>query len=475
MKVSTSSPSYPFLLVDDDKQVLRSLAVSLKIGGFPNIITCSDSREVERLLAEQHFEALLLDLTMPFFSGEEILELTRERYPSLPVLIITAMNEVQTAVTCLRKGAFDYLVKPIDGERLAVTLRRVIELRELRDQAQSLKNSLLGGEIRNPAAFSAIVTQNQAMLALFQYLESITSSRLPILITGETGTGKELVVKAINSLVEQPCPLVSVNVAGLDDMVFSDTLFGHVRGAFTGAETSRHGLVEQAAGGMLHLDEIGDLGRQSQVKLLRLLQEGEYFKLGSDKTMSANIRIIATTNHDLSAQQVAGHFRADLFYRLSAHHVHLPPLRRRRDDVPALISHFLAKIAEARNEKPLDCAETVLTGLKGYDFPGNIRELEMMVHDAVNRCRTGHLTVTDFTGNGDRVFPASAGHAIPGSQENAQGWIGWPAGSEQSLPTVEEATVDLIKEALRRCNNNRTKAALVLGISRQRLTRTLRK
>lgn len=475
MKASTSTHSYPFLLVDDDPQTLKSLAVALKFHGFQDIISCNDSRQVERLLAEQQFEALLLDLTMPFLSGEEVLGLARERYPSLPVLIITAMNEVQTAVTCLKKGAFDYLVKPIDSERLAVTLRRVIELRELRDQAQSLKSSLLDGQLRNPAAFSAIVTKSKTMLALFQYLESIASSRQPILITGETGTGKELVVKAIHSLSRRPCPLVSVNVAGLDDTVFSDTLFGHVRGAFTGADAGRPGLIEQAAGGVLHLDEIGDLSRQSQVKLLRLLQEGEYFKLGSDKTMSAKVRIIATTNHDLSQQQAAGHFRADLYYRLSAHHLHLPPLRQRREDVPALIHHFLAKTAEARNEDPLPCPEAVLTGLHGYDFPGNIRELEMMVHDAVNRCRSGQLTLSDFTFNGSRVFPAAAGAAMHNSLGNAPGWIGWPAGSEQCLPTVEVATVDLIREALRRCNDNRTEAARVLGISRQRLTRTLRK
>lgn len=471
MKSSHLYPQNPVLLVDDETESLRSLAMALRMQGISHVAECSDSRQVALMLAERPYDVLVLDLTMPHVSGEEILTLAGEQHPDLPVIVVTAVDAVEMAVRCMRKGALDYMVKPVEKIRLVSGVRRAIELRELRSQARLLRERMLSGDLLNPGAFAPILTRNKAMLSIFQYMESIAPSRQPVLITGETGVGKELMVKALHALTDPESPLVSVNVAGLDDNVFADTLFGHCKGAFTGATEKRRGLVEKAAKGILHLDEIGDLNHESQIKLLRLLQEGEYFPLGSDTARLADTRVVATTNRDLARLQGAGQFRNDLYYRLSVHHIQVPPLRQRRDDIPLLLHHGVAEAARALDREPPAVSDEALALLAQYDWPGNIRELKTMVHDAVSRNRKGRLSVQDFSG---RIGKPGASLTGGAAQSGSAGvWL--PFGAEDRLPTIEEATLLLIREALRRCGNNQSEAARLLGVSRQRLARHARK
>ncbi len=315
------------VLVDDEPEILFSSTVMLRRAGMGNVRTIEDSRDLLPFLADQEAGVIVLDLQMPLLSGKELLGAVVADYPHVPVIIVTAANELGTAVACMQAGAFDYLVKPIEPSRFVASVRKALEINALRREVSSLKESLLTGQLRDEGAFAAITTRNPRMRALFGYLEAIGRTDQPVLITGETGVGKELVARAIHSLSRRAGEFVAVNVAGLDDLMFSDTLFGHTRGAFTGADQAREGMIGRAAGGTLFLDEIGDMGMACQVKLLRLLQEGEYHPLGADQARVTDTRIVAATNRDLESLMAEGKFRKDLYYRLHAHRAHIPPLR----------------------------------------------------------------------------------------------------------------------------------------------------
>jgi DNA-binding NtrC family response regulator len=462
-------PAHPVLIVDDEPESLQSFSMTLRMEGINNLVQCKDGREVAELLSQRPYGMILLDLSMPYISGEEILTIVAEQFPEIPVIIVTAMDEVDTAVRCMKNGALDYMVKPVERSRLVSGVRRAIELKELRDQARRMKDRMLSGKLHDPDVFADMITRDRAIISIFQYVESIGPSREAVLITGETGVGKELMVKAVHvSSSASAGALVSVNVAGLDDNVFSDTLFGHIRGAFTGAEKPRQGLVEKASGGTLHLDEIGDLSIESQVKLLRLLQEREYFPLGSDTARKVDTRVIATTNRDLSKLKDTGGFRQDLFFRLSTHHIHIPPLRRRPEDVPLLLKHFLEEAAMSLGRECPIYPEEMVLSLMRYDFPGNVRELKTLIYDAVTRSKGGKLTFKDFGGRINKE--AAVQNDSVAVNENCGG-LGT---AEGGLLTLQEATEQLVKKALERCNDNQSAAARLLGISRQRLARQLK-
>ena len=262
--MSHASGGLPVLMVDDDAQFLLSAGVALRTAGISPVATIEDSRQVIPFLEGREAAAVVIDLTMPHLSGQELLQKLKERYPELPVVVMTGRNEVEIAVECMRIGAFDYLVKPVEPARFVSCIRRAQEVRTLRAEVHSLKEHFLSGRLRNASAFGEIVTQSRKMLAAFQYIEVVAPSRHPVLVTGETGTGKELVGRAIHALSGCRGELVPVNVAGLDDVLFSDTLFGHRKGAYTGADQAREGLIARAAGGTLFLDEIGDLSESSR-------------------------------------------------------------------------------------------------------------------------------------------------------------------------------------------------------------------
>ena len=458
--------SHPVLLVDDEPETLKSFRLALRLGGIKDILCCQDSREVLPLLTRQKMEVILLDLTMPFVSGEELLSEITVDFPQIPVIIITGNNEIEKAVQCMKAKAFDYMVKPVEKSRLISGVKRAIEIRELRKQNRMLKVRLLSGSLMNSGAFSEIVTRNRSMLSLFQYAETVARTSQPVLITGETGVGKELMAKAIHTLSNHKGPLVSVNVAGIDDHVFSDTLFGHVKGAFTGADSVRGGLIEKASRGTFFLDEIGELNIASQIKLLRLLQEREYFPLGSDLPKTTDARIIVATNQDLEALQKKGQFRNDLYYRLRTHHLHIPPLRERLDDIPLLVDFFLEKASRSLGKKRPSYPVELISLLMNYTFPGNVRELEAMVYDAVSSHTSKKLSMARFRMHLDKASSLS----------NA-GVREWNTESDscfsvlETLPTLDQATGLLVAEALKRFNGNQSMAARMLGISRQRLAR----
>lgn len=465
MKPSTPA-RWPVLLVDDEEPVLHSSRLLLASAGVGEVLTLADGRELLPLLEHQAIAAIVLDLFMPHVPGTELLPHLSEEHPEIPVIVMTAAQDVETAVQCMKQGAWDYLVKPVEERRFVSAVKRALEIRALRRQVGALRRYLLSDELDHHEAFADIVTCSRRMRSIFQYIEAVSASQEPVLITGETGVGKELLGVAVHTLSDRSGELVKINVAGLDDALFTDTLFGHRKGAYSGADSSREGLVARAHGGTLFLDEIGDLKKPSQIKLLRLLQEQEYYPLGSDVPKKADVRVVCATNRDLTKAMAKGRFRADLFFRLSVHHVTVPALRERREDLPLLVGHFLGEATRALEKSPLRPPEELLTLLSLYDFPGNIRELRALIFDAV-ALQAGGPTLsldrfrslvrpTDATQSAGKVEAHTL--RIPGR-----------------LPSLREAEHYLIREAMRRSKGNQGIAAELLGISRTALNRRLAK
>ncbi|MER2601089.1 MAG: sigma-54 dependent transcriptional regulator [Candidatus Competibacter phosphatis] len=465
---ATLRPHPAILVVDDDEVSLLLIREALRKVGLSDIRTCADSRQVLNRLAGAAADLVFLDRVMPGIGGEELLDLISQDYPHILVVIITATEDVATVVRCIKRGAFDYLTKPIDLGRLATVVKNARVFQELHQENAALRQRAMTAGPRRPDRFAGIITRNPPLRRLFQYAETVAPTREPILITGETGVGKDLLARAIHTASGRCGDYVAVNVAGLDDAIFADTLFGHSRGAFTGAERARAGLVEQAAAGTLLLDEIGDLTAAAQAKLLRLLQEGDYFPLGQDAPRRSAARIVSATNQDLWQAVKRGQFRQDLNYRLRTHHLHLPPLRERLDDLPLLLDHF-AREAAAPLQKPQPHAtDRLLRLLEGYPFPGNVRELRLMVFEAVSRGSSRTLPLEPFERyidqrRNDRESTPNPASAAPESPE-----------SSAALPTLKQATEQLVQEALRRSDGNQTAAARLLGISQQAVSRRLK-
>jgi DNA-binding NtrC family response regulator len=465
-----SNPIDPILIIDDELSILLAIDTTLQIAGFNNIITCQDSREVDHILQNKKIELILLDLNMPHVDGEILLDRIHQEYPEIPVIIVTGAVDVDTAVHCMKVGAFDYVVKPVEEGRLLSAVSRALDFRELKRENLALKQRILKEDLENPEAFKEIITKDKKMFSIFQYIESIAGSSQPVLIQGETGVGKELIARAVHRLSRPQGSFVAVNVAGLDDNVFSDTLFGHVKGAFTGAERDRSGLIEKASSGTLFLDEIGDLSSSSQVKLLRLLQEREYFPLGLDEPRKTNARIVASTLADLKSLEHSGKFRKDLNYRLGIHHIHVPPLKERKDDIRLLTDLFLKLSAAELGKKQPTPPEELYTLLSTYCFPGNIRELQSMVFDAVSRHKSKVLSLDVFKAHIQREQESRNPRKIMKSLDNQH-----PLSFKGDFPTIKEATQRLIAEAMNRSDGNQSIAAGMLGISQQALSKRLKK
>jgi DNA-binding NtrC family response regulator len=455
-------PRNPVLIVDDEYYILLNLSGILKSNGINNIITCQDSRDVMEVFSRTEIDVLLLDLTMPHISGQELLRQIREQYPQVPVIIITGTSDVSTAVDCMKMGVFDYLVKAIEESKLMATVSRAIENQELRRENIALRNHLVHQDLEHSEEFSEFVYRDDRMKAMLLYVESIAKGSQTILISGETGAGKELIARAVHAISARKGEFVAVNVAGLDDTMFSDTLFGHVKGAYTGAAQERRGLIGAAAGGSLFLDEIGDLEPKSQVKLLRLLETREYYPLGSDLARRTDARIIVATNQDVRKAIVEGRFRRDLYYRLQTHHIHVPPLRERPEDLPLLVEHFLKEACREYAMPAPEIPASLYPLLRHYGFPGNVRELRSMIFDAVSRHKAGALSLDSF----EQALGAGATLAEEPAVEELL-----VIGSR--FPTLRQATSFLIEEALSRSGGNQAKAARLLGISPPALSRRL--
>lgn len=449
------------LVADDEKDLLYSYQITLKNAGIKNVFLTSDSRKVLQIIGEKNIDIILLDLSMPYITGEELLPDITQNYPDVQVIIITGNTEVKTAVRCLKQwNVFDYLTKPIEKDSLIKSVDKALKVKELKSENIILKELLISGRLKNPEAFSHIITHNEKMRSIFRYMEAISSSEEPVLITGETGVGKELIADAFYKLSNLSGPFVSVNVAGLDDQMFADTLFGHKKGSFTNAINDRTGLVEKASNGMLFLDEIGDLSVASQIKLLRLLQEKEYYPIGSDKAKISDTRVIVATNSDLNEKQEKGDFRKDLFYRLNVHNISIPPLRERKDDIPLLVEFFTDKASKMLKKKKPKYSNRLLGILKKYEYPGNIRELRGLVFDAVSTAEEDFLTLNHFK---NIINENDLDIIKTGSIED----LGILLTRFETLPPLKDVQYILIEEALRRHKNNQTAAAKALGITRQ--------
>ena len=459
----------PILLVDDEKEMLEITKMALGCDGIHNVVTLQDSRQVVTLLKEKKVAAIVLDLMMPYLSGMELLPTLVGDFPEIPVLIMTASDDLEMAVECLKMGAFDYLLKPVEPNRLVSAIDKALKLNYLQNEVTSLKECLLTGRLEHSGAFADIITCSKKMRAIFQYAEVISKSRQPILISGETGVGKELMAEAIHRTSGVKGEFVTVNVAGLDELMFSDTLFGHKKGAFTGADQSREGLIARASGGTLFLDEIGDLSAVSQVKLLRLLQGEEYYPLGSDVMKYTDARVIVATNQDLLQLLEAGKFRKDLYYRLCAYQIHIPPLHARLEDIPLLLNHFIEEAATSLKKPRPEPSPELISQLKRLNFPGNIREFKALVYDAVARYGNGELSLRDFSGLAARfpVEPIVDLDLDDKGEELLNTLFG-------RFPTLQEVEEFMISTAMKLAEGKMSVAASLLGITRQGLHKRIR-
>ena len=464
--IITNTKKPTILVIEDERYVRASLTVYLNDNGF-QVLEAENGQVGLELFRSYRPDIVMTDLRMPVMNGFAVVEAIAAESELTPIVVVSGVGVVDEAVRAMRLGAWDYLSKPIICfDELQITLENCLERARIKQELERLRRHLSDGTLGDETVFSSIITKSARMRSIFLYMESVAPSRQPVLITGETGTGKELIARAVHSLSGLGGPFVAINLAGLDDAMFSDTLFGHLRGAFTGADRVRDGLIRQASGGTLFLDEIGDLSSGSQVKLLRLLQEGEYLPLGADKVQRSDVRIVAATHADLKGRMELGTFRPDLYYRLFSHRVELPPLRDRPEDLPLLTEHFLKKAATLLDKAVPSAPLELHRYLAAYRFPGNIRELEAIIYDAVARSGSRVLPLESI------VTAISNGLRMPLSSEPVDSHCPVCPFAEK-FPTLKEADDHLVSEALRLAGNNQRLAATYLGISRQALNKRL--
>jgi len=450
------------ILVDDDPDYLDILTTRLTAAGFRNLRAEPDSLAAAAAVREEApFDLALIDMSMPELDGIGLLQEIKTHTPTTECIMITAVNDVKVAVDCIRRGAYDYLLKPVSGEDLVLSVNRALERKRLRDILDIDKRRELP-DLTHKEAFSAIATRSRNMLKVLKEAELHARSAVPILITGETGTGKELLARAVHAASPRADrPLTPVNMASLTASLFDAEFFGHTRGAFTGADRERAGHLEHAHGGTLFLDEIGVMPMELQGKLLRVLQSGEYLKLGTSTPRCTDVRLIAATNEDLEIQIDRKEFRKDLYYRLRGGWLHLPPLRERQADIPLLISTFLRDLSDEKRKYRPDVH--AMTLLLRYDYPGNIRELKSVLESSVNLARNGLITVECLPEQIRRVAdrPVVCPPCPP------------PADSTDPTCPLADVERDHILRAYRHLDRNKSQAARSLGIGLNTLRRRL--
>ena len=375
------------LIVDDDSNHRAMLKVNLKSAGF-SVLEADDGDKVLPLLADNHVDVILLDLKMQRMDGLTTLSALLQAGITIPVLVITAFSSVESAVDAMKKGAFDYITKPVDIEELKLTISRALNFRALNAENKSLKKQL-----NERYRFDSIIGNSPAMKEMFATLELVAPTDSTVLITGESGTGKELIANALHHSSERSkAPFIKLNCAALHENLLESELFGHEAGAFTGASSRRKGRFELAHSGTLFLDEIGDMSLATQAKILRILQDGEFERVGGDTTLKVDVRLLAATHKDLQEMIEEGTFRQDLFFRLSVIPLHLPALRDRSVDIPELAQFFLKRYAEKNRKDIKGFHPEALNLLMQYDWPGNIRELENTIERASILCLGEHIT-----------------------------------------------------------------------------------
>ncbi|GHV84645.1 acetoacetate metabolism regulatory protein AtoC [Spirochaetia bacterium] len=441
--------TFRLLIADDEKNIREGLAAALEMEGH-EVVTAADGGEGWLRFEKGDIDLVITDLRMPGMSGEEFQRKVTAASPGIPVIILTGHGTVENAVAAMRNGAYDFLTKPVNLDHLSMLVKRALANHEL-----SLKHQNLKEELARSNQLKTMIGSSAAMRHVFDMVSRAAPARASILITGESGVGKELVADAIHELSPRKGkPLIKVHCAAIPDTLIESELFGHEKGAFTGALSRRRGRFELAHEGTLFLDEIGEIDQSIQIKLLRVLQERKFERVGGEETIESDVRIVAATNRDLKAEIEKGTFREDLYFRLNVVNIHVPPLRERKDDLPLLISAFLREFSRENGKRIDGFDEKARAVFYRYDWPGNVRELRNCVESAVVMAKGSVITEADL--------PPTI---KAGSDEM---WIRIPL-----LSTMEEAERIIIRDTLDRFKGNKSKAAEALGLGRKTLHRKL--
>jgi two-component system NtrC family response regulator len=443
------------ILIVEDGRSQREMLRDFLISEGHRVMEAENGEAAIKSVLNSHFDLILLDYKMPGMDGLEVLKEVKRINHEIDVVIITAYGTIETAVEAIKVGAIDYITKPIELDELLILVDRVAERRGLIRENELLKQELG----KTGVTAEKIIYKSAQMVELINMASRVSPSRASILIQGESGTGKELLARLIHQLSPRVYkPIVVVNCGALQENLLESELFGHEKGSYTGASSRRIGRFEEADGGTLFLDEIGELSPGIQVKLLRFLQEREISRLGSNINIAVDVRIISATNRDLEAQVKEGSFREDLFYRLKVVAMSLPPLRERKEDLPALLDHFMDKFARENGKNIKGMTAEARDLLLKYDYPGNVRELVNIMERAVVIARDDYVTVSDLPFKSDS-FAESSGKQLSGSLRDS----------------LEELEKHLISEAIMKAADNQSKAAEILGMSERMLRYKLKK
>ncbi len=434
------------LVVDDELVIRESLHGWLRKSGY-QVDTAEGGRAALAMLEKTPYDLLFLDIMMPVMSGIEVLEVVKEDYPQTLVVMITAYGSVQTAVEAMKMGAVDYLMKPFDPDQLSLLTEKLMQQKKLLDETIFLRE-----QMAEAIRFENLVGCSKAMEHLFTMIQDVAASESPVLITGETGTGKELVAKAIHAKSPRHNgPFIAINCGGFPEHLLESELFGHERGAFTGAHRAKKGRLDLAHRGTLFLDEVGTVPLKMQVDLLRVLESKEFHRLGGTEEIEVDFRIIAATNRDLHQAIQKGEFRQDFFYRLNVISLHIPPLRERRDDIPLLADHFLDRYSRETNKDIDIINKEAMALLSKYDWPGNVRELENAIERAVVICKKRRLGPEEFSFLAPHLSPAAETYSL------------------------EKTQIAHLRKVLKEFDWNITKAAQALEINRVTLHKKIKK
>ncbi len=457
---------HTILIIEDDEKMRRLLELILGQEGYRVDSAPSGQQGIQKLSeqsASNGYDLVLTDLQMPGLTGMDVLEQVKKTLPETPVLIVTGFGTVKTAVEAMKKGAFDYIAKPIDNEELKCVVKRALEIRQLFTQHQQLSQGL-----RERFNFDRVIGSSEQIQKVKKLLADVVDTDSTILITGESGTGKELLARAIHySGRRAQCSLVAINCAAIPETLLESELFGYEKGAFTDAKTSKPGRLKIANGGTVFFDEVAELSPMTQVKLLRVLQEKEIEPLGGTKSIKVDIRIIAATNKDLFEQVKKGHFREDLYYRINVFPVHIPSLRERKEDIRSLLEFFVHQFSHELGKKIKGFAPEALSILEQHPWPGNIRELENLVERVMIICKSQWVEAADLPAGFFSVSPDQSSGSTPAM-------LSHPGADSSSLLTLglsslEQLEERLIRDALERTSGNVTEAARLLKITRNTL------
>ena len=440
---------FTVLIIDDEKNIREGLAAAFEMDGY-NVKIAADGKEGLAFLAKGDVDLVITDLRMPGISGEDVLRKVTTEMPGIPVIVLTGHGSIDAAVDAMRNGAYDFLTKPLNLDQLALVVKRALQGREL-----SLQHQQLQAELAGMHSFDRMIGKSAEMQKVFQLINKVAPSKASVLITGESGCGKELVADAIHSLSpRKDNSFVKVHCAALTETLLESELFGHEKGAYTGADTMVKGRFELAHGGTIFLDEIGEINQNVQVKLLRVLQEKTFERVGGSQTIEVDVRIVAATNKNLEEEVKAGRFREDLYYRLNIIHIQVPPLRERKDDIPLLLNAFLERFSRENGKDIKGISAKARSALYKYDWPGNIRQLQNCMESAVVMCSGNEITLDDL--------PPTI------SQNTSDPVITVPVGI-----SLDEAERIVILQNLAACKGNKSKTADVLKIGRKTLHRKL--